>query len=114
MTIIGPDISKWNGDWNAEKAKQAGAVFVFIKASQATFSDPQFKNNWKKAKDAGLLRGAYHYLDYTKSGEEQGDYLADLLLDDPGELPPIVDYEQTRTDNDHAAALRFLKDFLYT
>ena len=112
MTILGIDVSKWNGNWDARKAKTAGATFVFIKASQATFSDPQFAANWQKAKEAGLLRGAYHYLDYTKSGLEQANYFADLLKADPGELPPVVDYEQTRTDNNPTAALGFLKEFL--
>ena len=112
MTILGIDISKWDGNWNAAKAKQAGATFAFIKASQATYSDPAFAANWQKAKEAGLLRGAYHYLDYTKPGIDQANYFADLLKNDPGELPPTVDYELRRTDNNPAAALGFLRDFL--
>jgi lysozyme len=112
MTVLGIDISKWDGNWDAEKAKQAGATFVFVKASESTFTDPQFLVNWQKAKDAGLLRGAYHYLDYTKSGIEQANYFADLLKDDPGELPPIIDYELRRTDNDPSAAIGFLRDCL--
>jgi lysozyme len=112
MTILGIDISKWDGNWNASKAKQAGATFVFIKASQATFTDPQFQSNWQKAKDAGLLRGAYHYLDYTKTGTEQANYFANLLKDDPGELPPVIDYELRRTDNNPALALGFLRECL--
>jgi lysozyme len=112
MTILGVDISKWNGNWDAAKAKQAGATFAFIKASQATYTDPQFLANWKKAKEAGLLRGAYHYLDYTKPGIDQANYFADLLKNDPGELPPVIDYELRRTDNNPSAALGFLRDCL--
>jgi GH25 family lysozyme M1 (1,4-beta-N-acetylmuramidase) len=112
MTVTGIDISKWDGAWDAEKAKAAGAVFAFIKASQATFSDPQFSANWAKAKSAGLLRGAYHYLDYAKSGREQANYFADLLTATPCELPPVVDYEQARTDNNVLAARTFLRDFV--
>ena len=112
MTILGIDISKWDGNWNAVKAKQAGATFVFIKASQATYTDPQFLANWQKAKDAGLLRGAYHYLDYTKPGIDQANYFADLLKNDPGELPPVIDYELRRTDNNPSAALGFLRGSL--
>jgi lysozyme len=112
MTILGIDISKWDGNWDANKAKQAGATFVFIKASQATSTDPQFPANWQKAKDAGLLRGAYHYLDYTKPGIDQANYFADLLKNDPGELPPVIDYELRRTDNNPSAALGFLRDCL--
>ncbi len=112
MTILGIDISKWNGNWNADKAKQAGTAFVFIKASQATFTDSQFTANWKKAKDAGILRGAFHYLDYSKPAVEQANYFADLLKDDPGELPPTIDYEQARSDNNPSIALGFLREFL--
>jgi GH25 family lysozyme M1 (1,4-beta-N-acetylmuramidase)/uncharacterized protein YraI len=112
MTILGIDISKWDGNWDANKAKLGGATFVIIKASQATFTDPQFLANWQKAKDAGLLRGAYHYLDYTKSGTDQANYLADLLKNDPGELPPVIDYELRRTDNNPSAALGFLRESL--
>lgn len=112
MTVLGIDISKWDGNWDATKAKQAGATFVFVKSSQATYTDPQFVANWQKAKDAGLLRGAYHYLDYTKPGVDQANYMADLLKDDPGEIPPVIDYELRRTDNNPTAALGFLKDFL--
>ncbi len=112
MTVGGIDISKWNGNWDAAKAKAAGAAFVFIKASQATFTDPLFKVNWQKARDAGLLRGAYHYLDYTKPSRDQANYYADLLDADPGELSPVVDYEQRRTDNNVGAARLALRDFL--
>jgi lysozyme len=112
MTILGIDISKWNGNWDADKAKQAGATFVFIKSSQATFTDIKFAANWEKAKDAGLLRGAYHYMDYAKPAVDQANYFADLLQNDPGELPPVVDYEQVRTDNNPSIALGFLRDFL--
>jgi lysozyme len=112
MTILGIDISKWDGNWDATKAKQAGATFAFIKASQATLTDPQFLINWQKAKDAGLIRGAYHYLDYTKPGMDQANYFADLLKNDPGELPPVIDYELRRTDNNPSAALGFLRDCL--
>ena len=112
MTVLGIDISKWNGNWDANKAKLAGASFAFIKASQATYTDPEFIANWQKAKDAGILRGAYHYLDYTKPGAEQANYFADLLKNDPGELPPVIDYEVRRTDNNPAAALKFLRECL--
>jgi lysozyme len=112
MTVTGIDISKWNGNWNAVQAKSAGAAYVFMKSSQATFTDILFTVNWQKAKDAGLLRGAYHYLDYTKPARDQANYFADLIGADPGELPPVVDYEQNRTDNSVSTARSYLKDFL--
>jgi lysozyme len=112
MTTLGIDISKWDGVWDAAKAKSAGAEFVFIKASQATFTDPLFAANWAKAQTAGLLRGAFHYLDYTKPARDQANYLANLLRANPGELPPVVDFEQRRTDNNILVARTFLRDFI--
>jgi lysozyme len=112
MTVLGIDLSKWDGVWDASKAKAAGAAFAFIKASQATFTDPLFATHWSKAKAAGLLRGAYHYLDYTKPARDQANYFAALLRVSPGELPPVVDYEQRRTDNNAVVARTFLRDFV--
>ncbi len=93
---LGMDISRWDGKFDAEKAKAAGISFVWIKSSQALFTDPWFLKNWKAAKAAGLIRGAYHYLDWTCSGLSQGNYFWELIKNDPGELPPCVDFEQRR------------------
>ncbi|MBM3151559.1 MAG: hypothetical protein FJZ96_05040 [Chloroflexi bacterium] len=112
MTLLGLDLSKWNGAWNASKAKEAGVVYVFIKASQAVHMDPRFEEHWKKAKDAGLLRGAYHYLDYTEPAATQADYFIDAIAADPGELPSVVDYEEKRTDGDYNLCRSYLRDFL--
>lgn len=111
MTVIGIDVSKWNGNWDARKARAAGAQFVFIKSSQATFTDPRFTENWKKAREAGLLRGAYHYLDYTKPAAEQARYFLDILKSEPGELAPVVDFEQPSESNQHLP-LVYLRQFV--
>ncbi len=112
MTVLGVDISKWDGNWDAVKAKAAGAEFAFIKASQAAYTDPTFAANWQRARDAGLLRGAYHYLDYTRPGGEQALYFANLLDPDRGELPPIVDFEQRGPKVTAVIATSSLRDFV--
>ncbi|PKN93983.1 MAG: hypothetical protein CVU44_06155 [Chloroflexi bacterium HGW-Chloroflexi-6] len=112
MTVIGIDISKWNGNWDAQKAKAAGAQFVFVKSSQSCFVDPRFSENWKNAREAGLLRGAYHYLDYTKPALDQAKYFSGLLKEDPGELPVVVDFEQPRDDNNINIPKSFLRQFV--
>ena len=112
MTLNGIDISKWNGEWNAEKTKSAGATFVFIKASQAAYIDPKFLANWKIAKDAKLMLGAYHYMDYTRPVRESANFYATILENYPGELPPVVDFEQSRNDNNTSAARAYLREFL--
>lgn len=99
-TVQGIDVSKWQDDNTTpqqidfNKAKRAGAYFVFIKASQDVYADPDFAYNWNAAKAAGLIRGAYHFFDYRKSPKAQADYLTSLLKNDWGELPPVLDFEK--------------------
>ncbi len=112
MTVLGVDISKWNGNWDAVKTKTAGAAYAIIKASQGVNTDPLFIVNWNKAKDAGLLRGAYHYLDFSQSGGDQANFFANLLDADRGEMPPVVDYEQVISTLTPAKAIACLRDFI--
>lgn len=97
--LLGIDVSVWQDDnstaqqMNFVKAKQAGANFVFIKASERGGVDPDFIYNWQAAKEAGLPRGAYHFLRWDLSGLMQARVFCALLKDDPGELPPVADFE---------------------
>jgi lysozyme len=100
IRAMGVDVSFWQ-DSNAtpqqidfKKAKAAGASFVFIKSSQALYADEDFAYNWNAAKQAGLLRGAYHFYDYRETAKRQSDFVTNLLKNDPGELPPVMDLEQ--------------------
>ena len=96
---LGCDISHWQDDLttpevvNFETMKDAGAEFVFLKASQGTWTDSTFKQHWAASKAAGLLRGAYHFLSYEIDPRVQAEYFWSLIKDDPGELPPVADYE---------------------
>ena len=94
---LGCDISDWNGKVDFIKMRAAGASFVFIKASQRTVQKT-WAYNWQAAKAAGLLRGAYHYLDLGISEVTQANLFIQLLKDDPGELPPVLDNEQEPED----------------
>jgi len=100
---LGIDISVWQDsnstsqtpDFN--KAKANGARFAFIRASQDVYPDPDFRVNWANAKAAGLPRGAYHMFDMrpgTQSAKNQAEYFCSLLTSDPGELPPVFDFER--------------------
>jgi lysozyme len=95
--VWGIDVSEWQGniDWN--KVKAAGKSFAIIRVSDGTgHLDPYFAANWKDAKAAGLIRGAYQFF------EPGGDAVAqaNLLLQhmgplQPGDLPPMIDVEAT-------------------
>ncbi|MCD6577684.1 MAG: glycoside hydrolase family 25 protein [Anaerolineaceae bacterium] len=97
--IQGIDISHWQDDkstpqkMNFKKAVENGAKFVFIKVSERGGIDRDFEYNWKNAKEAGLLRGGYHFLRWNLDGVVQARLFSELLKDDPGELPPVADFE---------------------
>jgi GH25 family lysozyme M1 (1,4-beta-N-acetylmuramidase) len=79
-------------DWKAVKA--AGKAFAFIKATEGTtLVDHTFASHWKGARDAGVLRGAYHFLRPEHDAVAQAQFFLAQITDDPGELPPTVDVE---------------------
>jgi len=102
--ILGCDVSVWQDDnstaqmMNFEKAMNEGLRFAFIKASERMFKDLDFDKNWLNAKAAGMPRGAYHFLRGDISGLYQANFFCELLKDDPGELPPVADFEYPTKD----------------
>jgi lysozyme len=95
-TVPGIDVSYWNAgiDWN--KVKATGQRFVFVKASEGErYVDPTFDDNWRGAKAAGLLRGAYHFFHPNADPGKQADCFINAVkaMGDLGELPPALDIE---------------------
>jgi lysozyme len=99
--IHGIDVSKYQSmiDWGAVKEMSVGDIqmsFAFIKATEGLGNeDAYFQRNWKKARDAGLTRGAYHFFLATKSGKAQAENFINSVELLPGDLPPVLDIEQT-------------------
>jgi len=100
-SIHGIDVSKYQDriDWESVKEMKVGSVqidFTFIKATEGLGNeDACFQRNWKKSKDAGLVRGAYHFFLATKSGKAQAENFINSVVLLPGDLPPVLDIEQT-------------------
>ena len=60
----GIDISYWQDNVDLQKAKNAGVQFVILREGYRKTIDKRFVENVKKAKDAGLPVGVYHFI-YT-------------------------------------------------
>ena len=61
--ITGIDLSDSNGSPDWSLFGNGDVNFVYIKATEAIDSvDPEFENNMKKAREYGILAGAYHWL----------------------------------------------------
>lgn len=75
MQIKGIDISHWNGKIDFERVKASGIDFVIIKAGgsdKGFYTDSKFKENYEKAKAAGLYVGAYYFAGKNFRGVENG------------------------------------------
>jgi lysozyme len=56
--------------------------------------DGYFKQNWRDAKKAEVVRGAYHFFLATKSGKTQAENFINTVQLETGDLPPVLDVEQ--------------------
>jgi len=91
----GVDLSHYQQAVKWDQLVKSGVSFAFIKASEgAGLLDASFVKYWEQAKDAGLLRGAYHFFRPRADPQEQAKLFLDQL-EDPGELPPVLDVEVT-------------------
>ena len=100
--IHGIDVSRYqqNISWDLVKEMQVRDIrigFAFMKATEGiSIFDRSFKRNWRRSGNEGLPRGAYHYFIPTISGEKQAEYFIKHVKLKTGDLPPVLDIEETR------------------
>jgi lysozyme len=94
-TVAGIDVFDGQGaiDWSAVEG--SGVAFALIKATQGTYdTQATFADNWRAARSAGLLRGAYHFFDPTEDGAAQAAHFVSVAgVMEQGDLPPVLDIE---------------------
>ncbi|WP_083269891.1 glycoside hydrolase family 25 protein [Bosea vaviloviae] len=92
--IQGIDISRWQGEIDWAKVKDADTRFAFIKATEGgDHLDPSFKRNWAEAKKHGIPRGAYHFVWWCRSAKDQVRWFKKHIPRDADALPPVLDVE---------------------
>lgn len=92
--VHGVDVSRWQGNIDWPKLRSQGANFAYIKATDGgDHLDPMFHTNWKRAKEAGVKRGAYHFFYWCRVASEQADWFIRNVPRDPDALPPVIDVE---------------------
>ncbi|GIO34333.1 MULTISPECIES: glycoside hydrolase family 25 protein [Paenibacillus] len=115
----GIDVSHWQGviDWQAVAA--AGISFVFVKATQNSM-DNKFLANVRGAKAAGLLIGAYHYVDDSVTTADKARDAAQIFYNaikaaggpEVFDLPFVMDYESNKGGLTPAGCTAVAKAFL--
>jgi len=92
--MSGIDVSHFQQEIDWLQVKRVGISFAFIKASEgANISDPMFKQNWRNARLARILRGAYHFFRPQLEPRGQAEFFLERIHGDLGELPPVLDVE---------------------
>lgn len=118
--IIGVDVSSYQGSINMNELKNQNIEFIYIKATEGSkMQDSKFEENWKNAKSAKLLSGAYHFFSYDSKGKTQAEnFIKTVGSDIKGRLIPTVDVEyygdKEKNPPDKEDVVRELKIFLET
>ena len=100
-TMIGIDVSRWQGDIDYEKVKADGVEFVMMRigvnsaAKGDTSIDSFYKKNIENAKKAGLKVGVYFYSSATttKRAYEHAMWVVDTLDGLELDFPIAYDWE---------------------
>lgn len=98
--VHGIDVSHHQGDiqWNKVKAtdKQEYPIrFVFMKATEGgDHKDHRFADNFRQAREVGLVRGAYHFYNPNTDPIRQADFFISQVKLEKGDLAPVLDIER--------------------
>ena len=93
-SVHGIDVSAYQGNIDWPEVARNRVRFAFIKASEGgTLRDPRFARNWREARKAGVLCGAYHYFQPNRDGLIQANLFTKTVPLAPGDLPPVLDVE---------------------
>ena len=98
--IHGIDISHHQGTIQWDTLTERALIddhpirFIVMKATEgATIVDENFYKNFRKAKDHGFIRGAYHFWSVKSGATAQARYFIRNVKLQPGDLPPVLDVE---------------------
>jgi len=97
---FGIDVSEWQKDIDFEAVKKAGCEFVIIRVgygdAEKRTEDEKFRQNFSRAKEAGLKVGVYFYsYDNTEeSVRDSAKWIIEKLGGEKLELPVAFDWEE--------------------
>jgi lysozyme len=114
FAIQGIDVSKYQGDVDWTAVARSGVQFAWIKATEGgDYLDEKFHQNWELAREAGIRRGAYHFVYWCRPAQEQAAWFLANVPYDPMALPPVLDVEwneQSKTCPHHVSREQALAD----
>lgn len=92
--LQGVDVARYQGQIDWRELAGDNVAFAFIKATEGgDYVDPLFERNWREARRAGVLRGAYHFFTLCRPGRVQAEHFLTVVGDMRGALTPALDAE---------------------
>ena len=106
-SIVGIDVSDYQGDIDWQQVKNDGVDFAFIRVggrgygSGIIYEDENFKVNLKEAKKAGLDVGVYFYSMAINPEEaiDEAYFVRKMLRGTKLDLPVVFDYEDVNDEH---------------
>lgn len=93
--VRGIDISSHNGSVDFDRAASMGFRFVIMKASEGSdFKDAAFIDNIRRAREAGLKVGVYHFFRFDADGRMQALNLLHSVRGRRLDMPLVIDLEE--------------------
>lgn len=117
-TMIGIDVSAWQGDIDFNNVKDENVEFAMIRVGYGYNSenenilDKRFYDNFAKAKESNIKIGLYFY-SYAKSEKEaisQADWIVNKLNKQNIDLPIAFDFEDWQNFNSYNLSLTDLNN----
>lgn len=117
-TMIGIDVSAWQGDIDFNNVKDENVEFTMIRVGYGYNSenenilDKRFYDNFAKAKESNIKIGLYFY-SYAKSEKEaisQADWIVNKLNKQNIDLPIAFDFEDWQNFNSYNLSLTDLNN----
>ena len=115
---IGIDVSKWQGDIDYQKVKDAGVEFVIIRIGYQKgidgkyFLDPKFEDNIKGFNKVGIKVGLY-FFSYANSNSDaikQAKWITNKIKKYKISLPIVFDWENFGMYQDFNLSFKHLND----
>jgi GH25 family lysozyme M1 (1,4-beta-N-acetylmuramidase) len=97
MTVLGTDLSPWQGKPDFDKLAAAGIKFAISKATDGLNVANTFASDWANSKGK-VTRGAYTWFHPDVDWKQQADkFIATVGTLEDDDLPLAIDFEQATT-----------------
>lgn len=100
LPVQGLDVARYQGRIDFDKVRAGGIHFVYMKSTEGKdYIDPNFRENWRNAREAGIARGAYHFMTWCSLASQQAAWFIANIPNDDDALPPVLDLEWNNHSN---------------